>query len=117
MNYWVMPGLRKSPSNIMKSMILKAVCEVYGIRNEQLTQAKKRNRTRLVSDARTTAYRLLRDLHDNGHKAFTLTEIGKMFNLHHTTVVNGLKKSDELYKYEHGFRDKLEQIKNLIKTV
>lgn len=65
-------------------------------------QIKSKSRKREIVEARYIAIHLI-----NKYQMNTLVNLGKIINRDHSTIIYALKASQDLYKYNFDFRNKL----------
>ena len=106
MSYWIAPDVLITTNineDIDKDSIILKVCNYYGI---SLDELMSKSRLRKIADARNTLYYIF-------HKCYkmTSTEVAKMFNKNHATILSGANKIDGFMRFDKVFR---KQINNLI---
>ena len=106
MSYWAAPDVlitTKIHKDIDKDSIILKVCNYYGVSVDELMSE---SRLRKIADARNTLYYIF-------HKCYqmTSTEVAKMFNKNHATILSGANKIDGFMRFDKIFR---KQINNLI---
>ncbi len=86
----------------LREVVSSGVCEVFGVRPEELLQ--KNRGARRVAFARAVAMTMLREhCGEDGRPAFSLGEIGRAFNRDHGTVhhaVFTVAAAEEIYPNE-----------------
>ena len=106
MSYWSAPEvlIQKIVEKYIDidSTILK-VCNYYGI---SLDELMSKSRLRKIVDARNTLYYIF-------HKCYkmTSTEVAKIFNKNHATILSGANKIEGFMRFDKIFR---KQINNLV---
>lgn len=113
MNYYIVPGLKKELMEwkrlIKKDIIIKAVCDHFGLKIHHLKGSKRYTG---FTKPRHMAFLLL-----HKYTAMNKTEIGEEFNRDHTTVIHGMKSIKDLIKTSPGLMDDYAQIESVIKNV
>jgi chromosomal replication initiator protein len=107
-NYWSAPDIlvKKSITKDLDrgSLILK-VCNFYGITLQELMS---KTRLRKIVDARNILYYIF-------HRCYKLTstEVGKMFNKNHATILSGANKIEGFIKFDKVFKIQINQFINI----
>jgi chromosomal replication initiator protein len=107
-SYWSAPDVlitKKINQNLDTSSLILKVCDYYEITLDQLMS---KSRLRKIADARNTLYFIL-------HKCYklTCTEVGKMFNKNHATILSGSTKIEGFMRFDKVFRIKINQLINI----
>lgn len=113
MSPYVIPGLKgvKIPAkyftmsyHMRSENILKLVCEMYGVTNEEIKH-KRRDR-RIVEARHVLSWMLVKKM------GLTLSEVGRTFlgGRDHTTVINSIERFNNIYDTEEEFRLKVESL-------
>ena len=108
MSYWAAPDLlltTKEHKDIDKESIILKVCNYY---NVTLDELMSKSRLRKIADARNTLFYIF-------HKCYkmTSTEVGKIFNKNHATILSGANKIDGFMRFDKVFRNQINQIINI----
>lgn len=110
MNYWIAPDVlvktTKTPQkDIDKDSIIIKVCNYYDVTLDELMS---KSRLRKIADARNTLYYIF-------HKCYqmTSTEVGKMFNKNHATILSGSNKIEGFMRFDKVFRTQINQLINI----
>lgn len=82
--------------------IQQAVAAKFGI---TITQLRSRNNSRIVSQPRQVAMYLCKRLTDS-----SLIQIGKAFQKHHTTVMHGIKNTEQRLQSDSELNSQLEEL-------
>lgn len=85
----------------MKAKLIKIVADIFGT---SPTDIKGKSRTKPTADARAVCFYFLRK------KGMTVEKVGQLFNRHHTTVVLGTQKVEELLSFDKSFIKQVEQV-------
>ena len=93
LTYWEIPAFRLP---ISKEMILKNVCEHFGVTQQEL---KARGRKRHLSDARSIISYFLKK-----NTKLSLTDIGKEIYRDHSTVIYYIKKVSGFIEMDKKYR-------------
>ncbi len=109
-NYIVVPGLkyrnRFGDPNWRRAKIMAVICKFFEVEMNELTG---RWRPRRLVIPRQIAMLML-----HRHTMMNKTEIGKMFNRDHTSVIHSLRTIDDLAKFDEEYREKLSTVEGLI---
>ena len=84
--------------------IITAVCENFQVQLETLQTASRTNEHVM---ARAFIYRLIKDHYQNN---ISLSQMGDIFYRDHATVLNSLRKCDDICYTSRIYRDKMEEI-------
>lgn len=109
-NYFAIPGLKRQFVNfktvLERDRIVKAVCDYFKISKTSLVRGGRHTK---YAHARYIAFLLL-----HKHTVLTKSEIGKIFNKDHTTVIHGIKKVNDLISVNYEIADHLAAIRSNI---
>jgi len=109
-NYFAIPGLKRQFVNfktvVAKEKIINAICEHFKITKTNLVRGGNYPK---YSHARYIAFMLL-----HKHTVLTKSEIGRMFNKDHTTVIHGIRKVQDMISINLEISDHIFEIKKSI---
>lgn len=110
MNYWAAPEIyfnenENNPIHIDNEDVILKICKYYKV---SLDELMSKSRLRRIVDARNTLYYIF-------HKCCNITceEVGRLFNKHHATVLNGANRIEGFMRYDKKFKRQINQIINL----
>lgn len=106
---WVMVGVR--PGCASPEVIINVVCEYYGLEEEDLQRKTRRSDIRFP---RQLCMYFIREMTRYCEEHLTLEAIGKMFNLHHATVVHSCRMIKDTREYHKELAKQIEEIQDLI---
>lgn len=107
MNPYVIPGLVKDFDRITMEEIIDKVSCFFGV---PISRLYVRTRTRGVIEARFTLFWIL-----HRKASMRLMAIGKIFKMHHTTVLHAVKSVDDRMDVYPEYREDVNDLISIIK--
>lgn len=91
-----------------RMVVENAIEQVFGVSAEEIASSQ---RFRIIVEARMALFDLFR-----GHFSISLSNLGLLYNRHHSTVLYSLKGSEDLYQFDREYRDHYNRAKAIVEA-